>query len=560
MRRHLVIPASIIAALSLPLPLALGAQRGPVSDTTTRVVDRVFEAYRGTDSPGCALGVSRNGRVVYERGYGMANLETGTPITPSSIFHVASVSKQFTAFAIMLLAHDGKLSVDDDIRKYLPEIPSYGTTITIRHLLTHTSGLRDQWELIGLARGRFEEDRITEADIMDIVPRQTALNFTPGSEYLYSNTGFTLLGVIVKRVSGKSLRDFADERIFKPLGMTSTHFHDDYTMLVPGRTSAYTMRGGSWHVTIPNFDTYGATSLYTTVGDLLKWEANLDNPTVGDRALIARMEQPTPLTGGDTSSYGFGLALDPYRGARAVGHGGADAGYRADVERFPDLGLATVVLCNFAAANPSALGRRVSDAFLGSALAPVPADVTPQSSAPAVVVSPEKLRARAGAYLLPRTMQVNVLSFRDGKLMLGIQGNQALIPISDERMRVPGQPTVAVFNDAAGTLDLIPPAGRPLHFERHPMIVATPQLLAAYTGDYVSDELGGAIKTVVATDSTLVLRAGSASSIILRLAFADTFVGGGYTVQFARARGQVTGFDVTNGRMRHVKFVKRKPT
>ena len=558
MRRHLVIPGSIITALSLPL--TLGAQRGPVSDTTSRVVDRVFEAYRGTDSPGCALGVSRNGRVVYERGYGMANLETGTPITPASIFHVASVSKQFTAMAIMLLARDGKLSVDDDIRKYLPEIPSYGTTITIRHLLTHTSGLRDQWDLIGLARGRFEEDRITEADVMDIVPRQTALNFTPGAEYLYSNTGFTLLGVIVKRVSGKSLRDFADERIFKPLGMTNTHFHDDYTMLGPGRTSAYVMRGGALHVSIPNYDTYGATSLFTTVGDLLKWEANFDNPTVGNRALIARMEAPTPLTGGDTSNYGFGLVADRYRGARIVNHSGGDAGYRTFVERFPDLGLATVVLCNSGSANPALLARRVADAYLGSALAPVQADVTPQSAAPGITLSPEKLRARAGAYLEARTMTVNGLSFRDGKLMLGFQGNQPLVPISEDRMAVPGETTVLVFNDAAATVDLIRPTGRSVRMERRTTVTATPQLMASYAGEYVSDELGGALKQVVATDSTLVLRTGTSSAITLRLMFADTFVGGGYTIQFSRVRGQVTGFDVTNGRIRHVKFVRRKPT
>ncbi len=560
MRLHSFVPASLIAATALAFPLSAGAQRGSVSDTIGRAVDRVFDAYHGTDSPGCAVGVSQKGRVVYERGYGMANLETGTPITPASIFHVASVSKQFTAMAIMLLARDGKLSLDDDIRKYLPEIPSYGTPITIRHLLTHTSGLRDQWDLIALARGRFEEDRITEADVMDIVPRQTALNFTPGAEYLYSNTGFTLLGVIVKRVSGKSLRDFADERIFKPLGMSSTHFHDDYTMLVPGRTSAYAMRGGSWHVSIPNYDTYGATSLFTTVGDLLKWQANFENPIVGDRALIARMETRTPLTGGDTSSYGFCLATDQYRGARVVNHGGADAGYRTNVERFPELGFATVVLCNFAAANPAALGRRVADAYLGSALAPaarVTADVAQQS----VALSPDKLRARAGVYLEPRTMQVIELEFSDGRLMMGAQGNQGFVPISDDRMRVTGQPTIATFNDAAGTIELVSPTGRPLHLERRPSVASTPQMLAAYAGDYISEELGGAVKRVVATDSALVLNSGPGSAMTMRLVFADTFIGsGGYTVQFTRTRGQVTGFDVTNNRIRHVKFVKRKPT
>jgi CubicO group peptidase (beta-lactamase class C family) len=544
--------SSILAAIAASA-MSAQAQRG--ADTTTRTVDHVFDVWRSTDSPGCAVGVSRNGHVVYERGYGMANLETGTPITPASIFHVASVSKQFTAMAIMLLARDGKLSIDDNIRKYLPEIRDYGTPITIRHLLTHTSGLRDQWELLSLARGRFEENRITEADVMDIVPRQTALNFTPGAEYVYSNTGFTLLGVIVKRVSGKSLRDFADERIFKPLAMTNTHFHDDYTMLVPGRTSAYAPRAGGWRVSIPNYDTYGATSLFTTVGDLLKWEANLDNPVVGDRALIARMEMPTPLTGGDTSNYGFGLTIDRYRGARIVGHGGADAGYRSDVARFPDLGLATVVLCNAASANPGLLGRRVAEAYLGSTLSTVQPIATPAG----VTLSAERLQRRAGTYVEPRTMQVVELTFRDGRLMLGSQGNASLTPVSDDRMRITGQPAEAVFKESVSSFDLLPGGGRPLHFERRPAVVVTPQLLAAYAGEYVSDELAGAVYVVTATDTTIALRTGTSTPIVARLAFADTFLGGGNTIQFSRVRGQITGFDVTNGRVRHVKFVKRKP-
>ena len=505
--------------------------------------------------PGCALGVSRGGRVVYERGYGMANLETGTPITPASIFHVASVSKQFTAMAIMLLARDGKLSVDDDIRKYLPEIRDYGTPITIRHLLTHTSGLRDQWELLALARGRFEEDRITEADVMDIVPRQTALNFAPGSEYLYSNTGFTLLGVIVKRVSGKSLRDFADERIFKPLGMTSTHFHDDYTMLVRGRTSAYAPRGAGWRVSIPNYDTYGATSLFTTVGDLLKWEANLDNPTVGDRALVAQMESRTPLTTGDTSNYGFGLTMDRYRGTRVVGHGGADAGYRTDVARYPELGLATVVLCNAATANPAQLGRRVADAYLGTALSQIQPNVTPQG----IALSADRVHGRVGIYVQPRTLQVIELTMRDGHLVVGPQGGPTLVPISDDRMRVAGEDAEFVFKDSvASAFELRRGVGRPTRYERRIPIAVTPQLLASYAGEYVSDELAGAVYRVAATDSTITLRTGTSDPFTARLAFADTFLGGGYTIEFTRARGQITGFDVTNSRIRHVKFVKRK--
>ncbi len=538
---------------------AAGAQAAPASqpspDTTTRVVDRVFSAWRDTDGPGCAVGVSRNGRVVYERGYGMANLETGTPIRPSSIFHVASVSKQFTATAIMLLARDGKLSVDDNIRKYLPEIPDYGTPITIRHLLTHTSGLRDQWELIGLARGRFEEDRITEADVMDIVPRQKALNFAPGAEYVYSNTGFTLLGVIVKRVSGQSLRDFSDERIFKPLGMTSTHFHDDYTMLVPGRTSAYQPRGTGWRVSIPNFDTYGATSLFTTVGDLLKWEANFEKPVVGDRALFDQMETRARLANGDTTGYGFGLAIGRYRGARVVEHNGADAGYRSYVGRFPEHGLAIAIACNASPANTTALARGVADAYIGSALAPVPAPgVAQQSMPPAVVLAPEALARRAGAYLEPVTMQVMELSIRDGRLIVGRTTGPALTPVAENRFRAPGQAAEMVFADGerAG-FELRPPAGRPVRFEVRPPAVVSRAAMNAYAGDYFSEELNARYR-VTATDSTLLLRTGTSAGITARPVYADGFLGGGNTIQFVRRGAQITGFEVTNGRVRRVKF------
>lgn len=525
---------------------------GTAPDTTSRVVDRVFGAWRDTEGPGCALGVSSNGRVVYERGYGMANLETATPIRPSSIFHVASVSKQFTAMAIMLLARDGKLSVDDNIRKYLPEIPDYGTPITIRHLLTHTSGLRDQWDLISVARGRFEENRITEADVMDIIPRQKALNFTPGAEYLYSNTGFTLLGVIVKRVSGKSLREFADERIFKPLGMTSTHFHDDYTMLVPNRTSAYVMRADGWHVAIPNFDVYGATSLFTTAGDLLKWEANFDHPVVGDRALIDQMETPARLTNGDTTTYGFGLVISRYRGARVVDHNGADAGYRSYVGRFPEHGLAIAIACNAATANTTALAHGVADAYLGRVFAPVAAAPAPQP----VALPPGALERRVGAYIQPTTLQVVELSVRNGQLSLGRANGPVLVPTAENRFRVQGGPAAEyVFADGEHTgFEMRPLAGgRPVPYEWHAAVVPSAAVLAAYAGDYFSEEINARYR-VTASDTAIALRTGTSPAMMGRPVFADTFLGSGWTIQFVRRRGQVTGFEMTDGRVRRVAF------
>ena len=544
---------AVATALSLLSATTAACQSRAASppDTTTRAVDRVFDAWRSTDGPGCAVGVSRNNRVVYERGYGMANLETGTPITPASIFHVASVSKQFTAAAIMLLVRDGKLALDDDIRKYLPEIPDYGTRITIRHLLNHTSGLRDQWALLGLARGRFEENRITEADVMDVVPRQRALNFTPGAEYLYSNTGYTLAAVIVKRVSGKSLREFADERIFKPLGMSSTHFHDDYTMLVPGRTSAYAPRGSGWRVSIPNYDTYGATSLFTTVGDLLKWEANFENPVVGDRDLLAQMQISGRLTSGDSTGYGLGLSVGRYRGARLVEHGGADAGYRTVASRFPEDGLAVVVLCNAASADPTALARGVSDIYLTGRLTPRDTQVALQG----VSVAPEALARRAGVYVQPTTLQIIELTFREGKLFVGRQGNLALTPLAENRFRIGGQPFEVVFADGPErrferrTLG----GGPTLVFEGKPAVVAVPGAFTPYAGHYYSEEVQSTYR-VTATDSLITLRTGTSDALDARPVFADTFLGGGYTIQFLRKGREIVGFEITNGRMRRVRF------
>src|SRR5215207_3317181 len=306
-----VFPRTTAFLLAAALPLR--AQQ-PNDSTRTRL-DRVFATFSPKDGPGCAVAASQGGKTVYEAGYGSANLEADVPVTPASIFHAASVSKQFTATAVMLLAREGKLSLDADIRTYLPELPDYGHRITLRHLLTHTSGIRDQWDLLAVARGRFEENRITEADVLDIVTRQKALNFVPGTEYLYSNSGYTLAAIIVGRVAGKSLRQFADEQIFKPLGMTRTHFHDDYTMIVKGRTSAYApRRDGQWRVSIPNYDTYGATSLFTTVGDLLKWQENLRRPVVGDTALLRAMQTSAVLANGDSTGYGVGLSMELQRG------------------------------------------------------------------------------------------------------------------------------------------------------------------------------------------------------------------------------------------------------
>jgi CubicO group peptidase (beta-lactamase class C family) len=542
----------VLLAALLAVPGLAAAQHSALPDSAVQAIDRVFEDFRGTDRPGCALGVSRSGAVVLERGYGMANLETGTPIAPASIFHVASISKQFTAAAIMLLAREGKLSLDDDIRTHVPEIPDYGHRITIRHMLHHTSGLRDQWSLLNVARGRFEENRITDADVLDIASRQRALNFTPGTEYVYSNTGYTLAALIVKRVSGKSLRDFADERMFRPLGMTRTHFHDDYTMLVPGRTSAYAPRGDGWRVSIPNFDTYGATSLYTTVGDLLKWEANFDSLTVGDRAMFTEMETRARLTNGDTTGYGLGLAIGEYRGARTVGHGGADAGYRSYVVRYPQHGVAIAIACNAATANTGALAQGVADAVLGGVLEKRDSAGTPSG----ITVAESELRRRAGVYIQPTTLQVIEITFRDGRLIGGRTSGPTLVPVGENRFRI-GQGEIVFGAGANAGFEMHPPdRGRPVPYERRDPVTPSAAALAAYAGEYFSQELNATYRVVV-RDSGIALVTGTNDPMPARPVFADAFQAGGNLVQFARRGSRVTGFEVTNGRMRRVAFERR---
>ncbi|HET7621750.1 MAG TPA: serine hydrolase domain-containing protein [Gemmatimonadaceae bacterium] len=550
------------AASSVAFPSTAAVAQSPASRANSRTpdpsparVDSIFAAWDHVNSPGCALGVSRDGETVYQRGYGMSNLEHAIAITPPSIFHVASISKQFTAFSILLLEQDGKLSVNDDVRKYIPELQSYGKTITIDHLLHHTSGLRDQWSLLGLADWR-DDDLITEDDVLRVVTRQKELNFEPGAEYLYSNTGYTLLAVIVKRVSGKSLRDFADERIFKPLAMTSTHFHDDHTMIVPGRTQAYEpRRGGGWRISIPVFDTYGATSLFTTVGDLLKWERNFADAKVGGTALIAKFTTAGTLGDGTPISYARGVVVGKYRGLATVGHSGADAGYRADVVRFPDQRLAVAAFCNLANINPSELTRRVAAVYLGDRMLPDSAGPAPK----AIAISAGKLARYAGVYLNPSTDDVWRLQLRGDTLIIQTGGGVPLTPVGTDRFVGPGgaELTFTGQPDAVERLRVVVEGERPRVFERLEPFTPSASGLAPYSGRYFSEEINTAYDLVVRGD-TLVAVSRRGTEYPLEPLSADVFRARGMgTLRFERdGQRAVTAIRVSTGRVRRLKFAR----
>src|SRR5580692_4561808 len=318
-----------------------------------RKVDQVFAAYDKSDTPGCALGIVRDGEFIYKKAYGTASLELGVPLTPQSVFYMGSVSKQFTAASVVLAAEQGYLSLDDDVRKYVPELPSYGKTITLRQMLHHTSGFRDILGLLLLAGRNFEDIHPT-SELLDLLSRQKGLNYVPGDEYLYSNTNFFLMSVVIHRATGKTLTQFAEENIFKPLGMTHTRFYDDHSVVVPGRIPAYEPRpGGGFRIDwSTNFDKVGDGGLMSSVSDLLLWDRNFYDNKLGKGTLLKEMQTQGVLNNGKKIEYALGLFISAYRGLPIVEHGGALFGYRTELLRFPQQKFSVITLCNLGTSNP----------------------------------------------------------------------------------------------------------------------------------------------------------------------------------------------------------------
>lgn len=538
----------------------------PAESVAARV-DKVFAKWNSSDSPGCSLGVSQNGVPVYERGYGMANLETGAAITPASVFHVASVSKQFTAMSILLLAQRGQLSLDDEVRKYISEWADHTNRLTIRHLLTHTGGLRDVFLLLELAAPR--DDGVDRNDVLvNILAHQQALNFTPGTEFQYNNGGYVLLATIVKRVSGQSLRAFADANIFKPLGMTHTHFHDDPTMIVPNRASGYHRNAGALQMALHADPSglVGNAGLLTTAPDLLRWEQNFADVRVGDKALVVAMQTPAVFTGGDTSPYAFGLWVRQYRGLRAVEHGGGDPGYGANVVRYPDQGLAVAVLCNLDDIDVGGLTNGVVDIYLADALA-TPSASSAAATRPHVSLSAEQLASKEGLYRDPSNDALLRIFVRDGKLMgsagAGADGGWELTPVNANRFLIAGTTIALEFvpasTDRAQEMHVIGERPKPEVLQQVNAPALSPTDLRAFAGEYANPELE-VTYTLLARESGLAIQILGRADIVLQPIFPDAFAGSLVgVVKFSRdASGVVTGFTVNTSGPRGLRFDRVK--
>ena len=571
----------------------------PATSVTARV-DKLFAQWDKPDSPGCALGIVKDGQLIYKRGYGMANLDYNIPFSTKSVFNIASISKQFTAKSILLLARQGKLSLDDEIQKYLPALPPYQSPITIRHLVHHTSGIRNYVELAELAGMRHENVHLTDDDYLGLIARQKDLNFKPGEEYLYSNSGYFLLGLIVKRVSGKSLREFAEENIFKPLGMTHTHFHDDRNLVVRDRAIGYRTRSnGGFAVAIDNSKSVGAGGLYTSVEDLFLWDQHFSNNKLGGGPDLIRQELSSGrLNNGETINYAFGVGVDEYKGLRTIEHGGGWGGFESEMIRFPEQKFSVVCLCNADNIDADGLARQVTDIFLADQFKKGAGEVNETvAAAPDIISIPEKELARlTGLYFDPTTERTIRFYMKDGKLMVDANFNNSpgavLSPLSQDRFKVigaPGHEIVFVRPIAGGpmqvkeTLLAAAAAGKTKTYDAVQSVTLTSVQLAEFTGKYISDELAGTTYTLSIKDGKLLLRLGNGITVfsdrvlvlsfaqasgseapkdtLLTPAFADAFItlgsDGLIVVRFMRnQQNAVSGFTLTTETVRRLRFEK----
>ena len=519
-----------------------------IQDSLREKVDAIFEEYKSPNSPGCALALVKDGKIIYKKGYGASNLEYGIPITSTSIFHVASISKQFTAAAIIMLSLEGKLSLNEDIRKYLPEVPDFGHVITFNHLIHHTSGIRDQWDLQELAGWR-DGDLITEDDVLEMLHRQVALNFIPGSESYYCNTSYTLLGVAVKRITGVSLREYSDSVFFKPLGMLNSHFHSDHAEVTPNRTSAYQQdEEGNWKIYIPVFDNYGATSLFTTVEDLSKWDENFYSKRIGGPAFISAMLENGILNNGTKQAYAGGISTESYKGFKTEQHSGADAGYRSNFIRFPDQHFSVILLANHAESQAMLLSQQVADLFLEIKTIEALDVIFPIDSS--------IVKGWVGTYIDALTKRRIELNFENGKLILG---STELLSLSNSEFSLSGSYTKLSFSKELGVekLCVTNPNAINRNYKRAVEVDLQPSECLEFIGEYYSPELD--TKYIVTVNDSVLFVKIPRNNKLEFFPFAKDEFSGNFFIQFSRGkRKKVEGFYLTTGRVRNLYFEKLK--
>ncbi len=541
-----------IGALALSLIFRIPSV---AADSEERRVDQIFAAYDKADSPGCVLGAIRNGSLVYRKAYGAASLELGVPLSAQSVFNMGSVSKQFTAASVVLAAEQGYLSLDDNIRKYIPELPDYGQPIALRHMLHHTSGLRDVSSLLAIS-GRSLDLHSTD-ELIDLVARQRALNFNPGEEWSYSNTNYFLLAEVVKRTTKKPLSEFAADNIFRPLGMAHTRFYDDHTVVVPGRIPAYEpgKNGGFLLDWSTNPERVGDGGLMSSVDDLFLWDRNFYENRLGTGTLLKEMLARATLNNGKPLSYALGLINGRYRGLPTVHHEGDVLGYHTSVLRFPEQRFTVVCLCNVSTAGPLNLSYRVADVLLEKELRP--STVASQPASTAAGLNPSSL---VGNYLDIRDHSLWSFTATGGNLSVrSSQGRAALRPAGGNQFVGPGSIVVEFANSDGAMKAIIDRDGQTLFTgTRIEQVHPSEQALAPYIGSYTSKELDATYKLSI-DNGSLMLRVNWNPPVKLTPTVLDEFDGEHMILAFRRnAQSRVSGISVfaRGDRVRNLTFEK----
>jgi CubicO group peptidase (beta-lactamase class C family) len=537
---HMILGFALAIGVAV-LPAALSSQTAPAAASK---VDAVFAKY-SMATPGCAVGVATNGTPVLAKGFGMADLEHDVRIGPETIFEAGSVSKQFTAAGVMLLARDGKLSLDDQVRQYVPELPDYSSPLTIRHMLNHTSGLRDWGSIAGIGGWPRTTRAYTHAHVLEIVGRQRSLNFTPGTRWSYSNTGFNLAAIIVERVSGQTFQAFTHDRLFQPLGMSHTSWRDDYTRVVKGRAVAYSERSG-FHSNMPFENVFGNGGLLTTVGDLLKWNEHFDAPPEGDASMVAEQQKAGHFNDGRVHGYGLGLFVGSYKGLREISHSGSTAGYQAFLTRFPDQRVSVAVLCNVATAQATQYAHAVAEAYLGDRLK------SPEA-APTHTLTSAEMDRFAGMWKSEVTqLPITIERDQDGLFTSRTVRLRAQSPtriLSGEGEHIDLDARGLRHTDAFGTGD---------EYSRVQPASYTDDQLARFAGTYVSEEAETTL-TAAVENHALVLKRRPDTTIALTPLYPAAFSadhGLGTVIFRGDGSGSGSGLSVIQDRVWDLRFRK----
>lgn len=545
----------LAAAALLACAPPLAAQADPAAGRAR--LDRLFAEVDTDSTPGCVVGVARRGEPALVRAYGLANLETGTANTAATRFEAGSVSKQLTAAAVLALARQGRLSLDDDVRRHLPELPDHGTPVTLRQMLNHTSGLREWSDLAELAGWPRRTRVYTQADVLRMAARQRALNFTPGTEYLYSNTNYTLAALVVERVSGMPFAELTRRALFEPLGMAHTSWRDDHRDVVPGRADAYGSReGGGWRLNMPFENTVGHAALLTTVEDLLRWNAALDDePSAIGGDFARQMQEPGRLAGGRAGPYALGLEVGTRNGTRAVSHAGATGGYHSFLGRYPEHGLSVALLCNAGSINTEETGPRLADLFLP---APPPAAAPARAAA---ALSAAQAAAPLGLYRNARTAMPAMVEARPGGF--SINGGAPYTALSPTRFATADGAREARLVAAAGggrrELWIVRATGDTTRLV--PVAAWSPSApLVEVAGEYASDEADARVVVRLEGD-TLSLFTHPERAMRLRPAYRDALLApddGWLFVLERHTGGRVVGMTAWTARSRAIRFRRER--